>query len=355
MRPGWHYLSLPCTLIATGSQESGGIQMHIPDGFLNGVTSAGTAVVAAGGLGYSIRRAGAYLQDKRIALTGLVAAFVFALQMLNFPVAAGTSGHLLGGALAVILVGPWLGITAVSVVVIVQALLFADGGVSALGANILNMALVTGAVGWLVFRGLMRLLPKSWTSVLVSTFTAALASVVASSIAFVIEYAIGGRGNAEVATVFAAMVGVHFLIGIGEGLISAATVGAVGASRPELIAGLEGIEIGESNKTRIRSGIWGFVAAGLAVAALLVMVVAPLASSEPDGLERVATDQGFIDEAEDHAIDESPLADYGVSGVEDEVTGTRVAGLVGVLITFGVGAAIVGAFMVMRNRSKTKV
>lgn len=329
--------------------------MHIPDGFLNGATSAGTAVVAAGGLGYSIKRAGAYLQDQRIAMTGLVAAFVYALQMLNFPVAAGTSGHLLGGALAVILVGPWLGITAVGVVVIVQALIFADGGVSALGANVLNMALITGAVGWLLFRWLMRLLPKTWPSVLVATFSAALASVVAASIAFVIEYAIGGRGNADVATVFAAMVGVHFLIGIGEGLISAMTVGAVGASRPELIAGLEGFGMVEPNRSRVRSGIWGFAAAGLAVAALLVLVVAPLASSEPDGLERVAIDQGFIEEAEDHPIGESPLADYGVTGVEDEVTGTRIAGLVGVLITFAVGAAIVAAFVVMRNRGKTKV
>jgi cobalt/nickel transport system permease protein len=329
--------------------------MHIPDGFLNGATSAGTAVVAATGLGYSIRRAGAYLQDKAIAMTGLVAAFVFALQMLNFPVAAGTSGHLLGGALAVILVGPWLGITAVSVVVLVQALIMADGGVSALGANILNMALVTGTVGWIVFRSLMRFLPKTWTSVLVSTFSAALASVVASSIAFVIEYAIGGRGNVEVATVFTAMVGVHFLIGLGEGLISAAAVGAVGAARPELIAGLEGFDIRGADRTTVRSGIWGFVAAGLAVAAILVLVAAPLASSQPDGLERVAIDQGFIEEAEDHPLSGSPLADYGVSGVEDETAGTRVAGLVGVLITFGVGAAIVATFVVLRKRSASKI
>lgn len=329
--------------------------MHIPDGFLNGVTSAGTAVVAAGGIGYTIRRAGAYLQDKRIALTGLVAAFVFALQMLNFPVAAGTSGHLLGGALAVILVGPWLGITAVSVVVIVQALIFADGGVSALGSNILNMAIVTGLVGWLVFRWLVKLLPKNWTSVLVSTFAAALVSVVASSIAFVVEYAIGGRGSAEVSTVFTAMVGVHFLIGIGEGLISAATVGAVGASRPELVAGLEGIDMGAAEPKPVRSGVLGFALAGLAVAALLVLVVAPLASGDPDGLERVAIDQGFIDSAEENPVSDSPLADYGVSGVEDEATGTRVAGLVGVLITFGVGVAIVGLFLALRQKSRTRV
>ncbi|HWL49141.1 MAG TPA: energy-coupling factor ABC transporter permease, partial [Acidimicrobiia bacterium] len=266
--------------------------MHIPDGFLNGATSAGTAVIAAGGLGYSIKRAGAYLQDRRIALTGLVAAFIFALQMINFPVAAGTSGHLLGGALAVILVGPWLGITAVSVVVIIQSLIFADGGVSALGANILNMAIVTGLVGWCLFRLMMRVLPKGWTSVLVSTFTAALVSVVASSIAFVIEYALGGRGNVDIATVFAAMAGIHFLIGLGEGLISAVTVAAVGASRPELVAGIADLDLAGKERSPVRSGVWGFAAAGLVVAALLVLVAAPLASGEPDGLERVAIDQG---------------------------------------------------------------
>jgi cobalt/nickel transport system permease protein len=329
--------------------------VHIPDGFLDGATSAGTAVVAVGGLGYSIRRAGAYLQDNRIALTGLVAAFIFALQLLNFPVAAGTSGHVLGGALAVILVGPWLGITAVSVVVIVQALLIADGGVSALGANVLNMAIVTGLVGWCLFRLMMRFLPKNWTSVLVSTFTAALVSVVASSIAFVVEYAIGGRGNVDVATVFGAMAGVHFLIGVGEGLITAVAVAAVGASRPELIAGLKDSDLAAKDRSPVRAGIWGFAAAGLLVAALLVLVAAPLASSEPDGLERVAIDQGFIESAEDHPMSESPLADYGVSGIEGESTGTRVAGLVGVLITFGVGAAIVGTFVVIRRKSATPV
>jgi cobalt/nickel transport system permease protein len=329
--------------------------LHIPDGFLNGATSAGAAVIAAGGLGYSIKRAGAYLAENRIALTGLVAAFIFALQILNFPVAAGTSGHLLGGALAVILVGPWLGITAVSVVVIIQALVIADGGVSALGANILNMALVTGFVGWGVFRMMVKTLPRSWTTVLVSTFTAGLASLVASSLAFVVEYAIGGRGNVDVATVFAAMAGLHFLIGVGEGLISAATVGAVATTRPELIAGVEDLDLLDKEKKPVRAGAWGFAAAGLAIAALLVLVVAPLASEEPDGLERVAIDQGFNDSAEEHALADSPLADYGVAGIEDEASGTRLSGLIGVLITFGVGAAIVGAFVVIRRKRATPV
>jgi cobalt/nickel transport system permease protein len=254
----------------------------------------------------------------------------------------------------VILVGPWLGITAVGVVVIIQALLFADGGISALGSNILNMALVTGLVGWYLFCLLCRLLPKSWVSLLVSVFTAALVSVVASAIAFVVEYGLGGRGNVELSTVFTAMVGVHFLVGIGEGLISAATVAAVGASRPELIAGVEGLDLDAREKKPVRAGTWGFAAAGLVVAVLLV-VVAPLASDAPDALERVAIDQGFDESAEEHAMADSPLADYGTSGVEDEETGTRVAGLVGVLVTFGVGAGIVGVFLVLKKKGRAPV
>jgi len=210
-------------------------------------------------------------------------------------------------------------------------------------------------VGWVVFRVMGKALLKSWTSVLVSTFTAALASVVASSLTFFIGYPIGGRGNVDVATVFAAMAAVHFLIGVGEGLISAATVGAVAATRPELIAGVQDLDLLDKEKKTVRAGAWGFAAAGLVVAALLVLVVAPLASGEPDGLERVAIDQGFIDSAEDHPLADSPLADYGVSGIEDEATGTRLSGLIGVLITFGVGAAIVGAFVVIRRKSATPV
>jgi cobalt/nickel transport system permease protein len=217
------------------------------------------------------------------------------------------------------------------------------------------MALVTGLVGWYLFRLLFRLLPKSWVSLLVSVFSAALVSVVASAIAFVVEYGVGGRGNVELSTVFTAMVGVHFLVGIGEGLISAATVAAVGASRPELIAGVEGLDLGDREKQPVRAGIWGFAAAGLVVAALLVLVVAPLASSAPDALERVAIDQGFIESAEEHPAAESPLADYGVSGVDDEETGTRVAGLVGVLVTFGVGAGIVGVFLVLKKKGRAPV
>ena len=211
--------------------------VHIPDGFINAPTSLAAGAVAAGGVGVSLRRAAETLQEKQAPLAGLIAAYIFAVQMLNFPVAAGTSGHLLGGALAAILVGPWAGALCVAVVLLVQGLLFADGGLSALGLNIVNMALVTAWGGYAVFLLLRRALPAAKTSVTVSAGVAAGISVVLASLAFVVEYAIGGNGGASVGTVFAAMVGVHTLIGIGEGIITALTVGVVLGVRPDLVYG----------------------------------------------------------------------------------------------------------------------
>ena len=212
--------------------------MHIPDGFINAGTSLAAGVAAAGGVGVSLKKAADTLEDKQAPLAGLVAAFVFAVQMLNFPVAAGTSGHLLGGALAAILVGPWTGALAVSVVIIVQAIMFADGGLSALGLNLVNMALVTVAVAWPVFRILARSLPRRRTAWLAATFTAAFLSVPASALAFTLEYALGGTGTFSDGSVLLAMVGTHILIGIGEGIITALTVGAVLAVRPDLVLGV---------------------------------------------------------------------------------------------------------------------
>ncbi len=211
--------------------------MHIPDGFIDAGTSAGAGVVAAVGLGVCVKKAADTMDDRQVPLAGLVSAFIFAVQMLNFPVASGTSGHLLGGVLAAVLVGPWLGALCVAVVLLVQALLFADGGLSALGLNIVNMALVGALGGYAVFRGLRTLLPRSKAGVVLAAGLAAALSPVLASIAFVIEYAIGGNGAATVGTVSLAMVGTHLLIGIGEGLITAMTVSAVLAVRPDLVYG----------------------------------------------------------------------------------------------------------------------
>jgi cobalt/nickel transport system permease protein len=217
--------------------------MHIPDGFIDGTTSAGAAVVAAGGVGATLRRAGEVLDERRVPLAGLVAAFVFAVQMLNFPVVSGTSGHLLGGALAAVLVGPAVGALCVTVVLAVQALLFADGGLSALGLNVLNMALVTAFGGYAVFLLARRVMSRTPSSVVAAAGIAAAVSVVLSALAFTIEYAIGGTGTASVATVAGAMVGVHVLIGVGEGVITALVVGAVLATRPDLVWGARDLAI----------------------------------------------------------------------------------------------------------------
>ena len=215
--------------------------MHIPDGFINAQTSLAAGAVAAGGVGISLRRAAQTLQERQAPLAGLVAAFIFAVQMLNFPVAAGTSGHLLGGVLAAVLVGPWAGCVCVAVVLVVQSL-FADGGLTALGLNITNMAIVGVFGGWAVFVLLRRALPATRTSVMVSSGIAAGISVVLAASAFVLEYAVGGTGNAPVGTVLAAMVGVHTLIGIGEGVITALTVGVVLGVRPDLVYGAQDLQ-----------------------------------------------------------------------------------------------------------------
>ena len=216
--------------------------MHIPDGFINAPTSLAAGAVAAGGVGVSLRRAAQTLQERQAPLAGLVAAYIFAVQMLNFPVAAGTSGHLLGGVLAAVLVGPWAGCVCVAVVLVVQSLLFADGGLTALGLNITNMAVVGVFGGWAVFRLLRRVLPATRTSVVAASGIAAGVSVVLAASAFVVEYALGGTGGAPVSTVLAAMVGVHTLIGIGEGVITALTVGVVLGVRPDLVFGAADIQ-----------------------------------------------------------------------------------------------------------------
>jgi cobalt/nickel transport system permease protein len=217
--------------------------VHIPDGFIDAEASVGAAAVAVGGLTVALRRASRDLDERTVPLAGLVAAYIFVVQMLNFPVATGTSGHLLGGVLAAVLVGPWVGTLCVTVVLVVQALLFADGGLSAVGLNLVNMALVATLGGYVLYRGLRAVLPDRASSVVVASGMAAGLGVVLASVAFTLEYAIGGSGGASVSTVASAMIGVHLLIGIGEGVITAATVSVVLASRPDLVWGARDLDM----------------------------------------------------------------------------------------------------------------
>ncbi|MGW3565974.1 energy-coupling factor ABC transporter permease, partial [Streptomyces sp. NPDC000941] len=231
--------------------------MHVPDGFIDAPVSVATGVAAAAAVAVSLRGARRELGDaggaggsggsvgsggeRTAPLAGLVAAFIFAVQMLNFPVAAGTSGHLLGGALAAILVGPYTGVLCVSVVLLMQGVLFADGGLTALGVNITDMAVVTTVVAYAVFRAILKLTPRRRRSVTVASFVAALISVPAAAVAFTAIYALGGTTHVSLGKVFTAMVGVHVLIGIGEAVITALTVSAVVSVRPDLVYGARGL------------------------------------------------------------------------------------------------------------------
>ncbi|MGW0807534.1 energy-coupling factor ABC transporter permease [Nonomuraea sp. NPDC002799] len=334
--------------------------MHVPDGFFNAVTSISAGAVAAAGVGVCLRGARRELDDRTAPMAGLVAAFIFAVQMLNFPVAAGTSGHLLGGALAAILVGPYTGVLCMAVVLLVQGVFFADGGLTALGVNVTIMGIVTVIVGWGVFRlvtGLAR------GKVVVAAFLAALISVPAAALVFTLLFWIGGTAPIEVGAVAAAMGGVHVLIGIGEAVITAVTVGAVLAVRPDLVYGARGLskplvlrdadgavttvaeerpEVAASKRSR------GFLLAGVGVTVVLAGGVSFAASSSPDGLEAVAENKGFIGQAGDHHFGGWALADYGdVGGIP-----VGVAGVIGVALVLVIAGALAYA---ARSRRKTRV
>lgn len=211
--------------------------MHVPDGFIDAPTCVAAGAVAVAGAGCCLAGARRELSERSAPLAGLVAAFVFAVQMLNFPVAAGTSGHLLGGALAAVLIGPWTGALCVTVVLVVQAVLFADGGLTALGVNVVLMAFVTTIAGYGVFRLLLAVLPRRLRHVPLAAFVGAFVSVPAAALGFVGFYAVGGTSEVPIASVATAMVGVHLLIGLGEAVITALTVSSVLATRPDLVFG----------------------------------------------------------------------------------------------------------------------
>ncbi|EHN72784.1 cobalt ABC transporter permease [Streptomyces sp. NRRL WC-3753] len=341
--------------------------MHVPDGFINAPTSAVTGVVAAGAIAVSLRGARRELDERTAPLAGLVAAFIFAVQMLNFPVAAGTSGHLLGGALAAILVGPYTGVLCVSVVLLMQGILFADGGLTALGVNITDMAIVTTVVAYALFRGLVKVLPRTRRSVTVASFVAALVSVPAAALAFTFLYWIGGTTDVSIGKVATAMIGVHLLIGIGEAVITALTVGAVIAVRPDLVYGARGLQ--QRLKLRVNGELVDVpsgapsgaapVAArshrkvwitGLVASLVLAGFVSFYASASPDGLEKVAADKGIDEKAEEHANADSPLADYGVESITDARISGGLAGVIGVGVTVVAGSAVF--WSVRRRRSE---
>jgi cobalt/nickel transport system permease protein len=215
--------------------------MHVPDGFLDATTSVGTLAVAGTAVAGSLARAAREeLDDRTAPLAGLVAVFVFAAQMLNFPVGAGTSGHLIGAALAAVLVGPATATLCLTVVLAVQAFLFADGGVSAVGTNVLLMGVVAVWVGYGAFRGCVALLPRTPWSVPAAAGFGAFVSVPTTALAFVGLYAVGGAVPIPLGTFAATMGGWHVLIGLGEAAITVLAVSSILAARPDLVRGARG-------------------------------------------------------------------------------------------------------------------
>jgi cobalt/nickel transport system permease protein len=207
--------------------------MHIPDGFLNVATVATTYAVSAGGVGNAVRIANKKLGEKQVPLMGILAAFIFAAQMLNFPIAGGTSGHVIGAALAAILLGPWAGVLIMSCVLIAQCLIFQDGGLLALGANIFNMGIVASFSGYYIYRLFTSLMGNGRRGTLIGGFVGAWGSVFLASIFCAVELAVSGASPFGV--VLPAMAGIHALIGIGEGLITGAVLSLVLATRADLL------------------------------------------------------------------------------------------------------------------------
>lgn len=297
--------------------------LHIPDGFLSLMVSLICWVITIVVIGTAISRTNKSLGEKQIPLMGVMAAFIFAAQMINFPVAGGTSGHLMGGALAAILLGPWAGILVMTSVLAVQALLLQDGGLVVMGANILNMGIVTVAIGYGLYRSVAG---QSKTVKLGVAGVAAWLSVMAGALFTSIQLWLSG--TSELAVVIPAMLGVHALIGLGEALITVSALAFIFQTRPDLLG--EGSESAKASPNWIYAG--GLIA-------LVVVLLSPFASADPDGLERVATDMGFIDAGQSAPY--SILPDYTVPFLGETALSTIAAGVIGAIVV-GAIAFLVG-------------
>jgi cobalt/nickel transport system permease protein len=291
--------------------------MHIPDGFLSLVVAILFWILSILTVGYALSRVRTELNERQVPLMGVLAAVIFAGQMLNFSVSGGTSGHLLGAALAVILLGPWPAVLVMTCVVSVQALIFQDGGLLALGANIFNMGVVGVFVAWGVYRLIRRLTPEARWSTLLAGFLAAWSSIEIASLVAALQLALSGTSPANIA--IPAMGGIHAIIGLGEGLITLGALGFLMAARPGLLIG-SGPEKSESALAWI---------GGLVIAALLA-ILSPLASTHPDGLEWVAEQTGFLGAAQSSAYKIIP--DYMVPGISNGTLATILAGVLGIVI-----------------------
>jgi cobalt/nickel transport system permease protein len=311
--------------------------MHLPDGFLDAKTALLSSGVAASGVGLALRRVAATTEPRRIPLLGLGAAFVFAAQMLNFPIVGGTSGHLIGGVLMAVLLGPSAAILVVTCVLIVQCLMFADGGLVALGANVFNMAIVNTCGGYAVFKLLKRLIPMDqergtvFAAAFASWFGTVLAAVVCAG-----ELALSNTVPWSIA--FTAMANSHMIIGVGEGLATGLIVLAVLRVRPELVV---------SHAAPASSVGFAGVGYGVLVCLGLVLFVAPFACPWPDGLESLASKLGLPGKP-----GTAPLAEYRLPFLGSTTVATAAAGAIGTLIAFGAAYALAFVLVPVLGTSK---
>ncbi len=297
--------------------------MHIPDGFLDAKTAIATGIFSITGLGAALRRAGRHIQSRKIPLVGLAAAFIFVAQMINFPVASGTSGHLLGSTLAAVLLGPSAAIIVMSSVLMVQALIFADGGLLALGANVFNMGIIAPLCGYGVYKVLRSLLRGEQGRLVAVGFASWFATVVA---AVFCAGELAWSGTATWRAAFPAMAGVHMLTGLGEATITMLVIAAISKTRPELLHE-------DERATLVEGSSAAFVYFAL-IAIGVLLLVAPHASQLPDGLEKVASSLGFERKATESSALPSPLNNYQLQGVQSTATATLVAGAIGAIAVF---------------------
>jgi cobalt/nickel transport system permease protein len=305
--------------------------MHIPDGFLSTLVSVVLWGIAIVSVGFALQRVGKDLGERQVPLMGVLAAAIFAGQMLNFTVAGGTSGHLMGAAIATILLGPWAAIIVLTTVVGVQALIFQDGGLLALGANIFNMSIIGVTVSYFVYRTFQKLSGGKKWGIFAGGFLSAWFSIVIASLAAALELALSGTSPANIAV--PAMGGIHMIIGIGEGLITIGAIAFLFSARRDLL------RLGEA-APKGGKAIW---VGGLLIAVLLA-VLSPLASAHPDGLEWVADKNGFLEAARNPIYQIIP--DYVFPGITNKAFATILAGILGVVIVF----CVVLGIAIMRRK-----
>jgi len=291
--------------------------MHAPDGFFSVALSLLGWLVLVGIIALALRNTRDQLGDRQIPLMGVLAAAIFAGQMLNFTIPGGTSGHLLGGALAAIILGPWAAVLVLTSVVAVQALLFQDGGLVVMSLNIINMGVITSFVGYFAYKGLS-LIFKDKTGMFPSSFVAGWLSVVITSAFVAVELALSGTSSLRIA--LPAMLGVHALIGVGEGLLTAFALGFIGAVRPDILTG----EMAPGQRSA------GLISGGMVIA-LTLTLLAPFASPYADGLERVTQtlNPGAAQTAPFHL-----LTDYAIPRLSNGNLSTILAGMIGVVVVF---------------------